>query len=96
MEVNWHHVLDAGNGTPSFFSQVGGAVPVAAAIEGNDILNFGAVNSTANRDLVTAAVGFRSRVAEDVDLGFAYEVPLTDEEDGIFDDRFTVDLVWRF
>lgn len=96
VEVNWHHVLSAGNGRPNFFNQVGGAVPVAASFEGNDLLNFGAANASQNRDLVTAAVGFRSRITESVDLGFAYEIPLTDDEESIIDDRFTVDLVWRF
>lgn len=96
VEVNWHHVLSAGNGRPNYFNQVGGLVPVAAAFEGNDLLNFGAANASQNRDLVTAAVGFRSRILEDVDLGFAYEIPLTDEEEGMIDERFTLDLVWRF
>ena len=31
-----------------------------------------------------------------IDLGFAYEVPLTNEEDSVMDDRVTVDLVWTF
>jgi hypothetical protein len=96
VEVNWHHLLDAGNGRPNFFKQAGGAVPVVAAFEGYDLLNFGAANATQNRDFVTAAVGFRSRLTDSVDLGFAYEIPLTDEEDGVMDDRFTVDLVWTF
>ncbi|MBK1825627.1 hypothetical protein [Haloferula rosea] len=96
VEVNWHHVLSAGNGRPNYFTQAGGLVPVVATFEGNDLLNFGTANATENRDLVTAAVGFRSRITESIDLGFAYEIPLTDEENGIIDDRFTVDLVWRF
>lgn len=96
VELNWHHVLDAGSGKPSFTSQAGGLVPVVAEFEGSDLLNFGAANAVRNRDLVTAAVGFRSRLAEDIDLGFAYEFPLTDKNDGIIEDRFTVDLIWRF
>ncbi len=96
VEVNWHHVLETGNGRPNFFSQAGGAVPVVATFEGMDLLNFGASNAAQNRDFVTAAIGFRSRITNDIDLGFAYELPLTDEEDGIMDDRFTLDAVWRF
>ncbi len=96
VEVNWHHVLETGNGHSSFNSQAGGLVPAVAAFEGSDLLNFGASNASRNRDLVTAAVGFRSRVAENVDLGFAYEFPLADKKDGIIEDRFTLDLVWRF
>jgi hypothetical protein len=96
VEVNWFHVLDAGDGKNNFDKQAGGLVPVIAEFEGGDLLNFGAANSTKNRDLVTAAVGFRSRITESIDLGFAYEVPLTNEENGIIDDRFTFDLVWKF
>ncbi|MEM1084804.1 MAG: hypothetical protein AAGI48_11900 [Verrucomicrobiota bacterium] len=96
VEVNWHHVLSTGSGRFNFFNQAGGAVPAVATFEGNDLLNFGSSNASQNRDLVTAAVGFRSRLCESADLGFAYEIPLTDENDGIIDKRFTVDLVWRF
>jgi len=96
VELNWHHVLAPGNGSRAFNAQAGGAVPVVATFEGSDLLNFGAANSGTNRDLVTAAIGFRSRVAQGVDVGFAYEIPLTPEDDGIIEDRFTLDLVWRF
>ncbi|MCW1884890.1 hypothetical protein OKA04_09130 [Luteolibacter flavescens] len=96
VEVNWHHLLEAGNGRPNFSAQAGGAVPVVAAFEGYDLLNFGASNATRNRDLVTAAVGFRSRLTDDLQLGFAYELPLTDEENSVMEDRFTLDLVWTF
>ncbi|MCH7226710.1 hypothetical protein [Haloferula sp. A504] len=96
VELNWHHVLDAGNGRPSFFGQAGGAVPVVAAFEGHDLLNFGAVNAFHNRDLVTVAAGFRSRLSESVDVGFAYEFPITSREKGIIDERFTLDLIWTF
>jgi hypothetical protein len=95
-ELNWHHVLRPGDGNPNFGKQALGLVPAVATFEGSDLLNFGASNASDNRDLVTAAIGFRSRVAESVDLGFAYEVPLANEHDGILEDRFTVDLVWKF
>jgi len=96
VELNWHHVLTPGEGNAAFNSQAGGAVPTVANFEGSDLLNFGSANSGNNRDLVTAAFGFRSRVAKGVDLGFAYEIPLTPEDEGIIEDRITVDLVWRF
>lgn len=96
VEVNWHHVLETGNGRANFFSQAGGGVPVVAGFEGGDLLNFGASNASQNRDLVTAAIGFRSRLTDQVDLGLAYEVPLTNEEDGIMKDRITFDVVWSF
>ena len=96
VEVNWFHVLSTGNGNFNYSNQAGGAVPAVAGFEGNDLLNFGASNASQNRDLVTAAFGFRSRLTSDVDLGLAYEIPLTDTNDGIIADRWTLDLVWRF
>ena len=96
VELNWHHVISPGDGKPAFNSQAGGAVPVVATFEGSDLLNFGAANSGQNRDLVTAALGFRSRLTESMDLGVAYEIPLTPEDEGIIEDRLTVDLVWKF
>jgi hypothetical protein len=96
VELNWHHVLEAGNGRPNFFSQAGGGVPAVATFEGFDLLNFGASNASQNRDFVTAAIGFRSRLTESVDVGLAYELPLTSKGDGIMEDRITADLVWTF
>ena len=93
---SWHHVLEPGDGRANFSQHAGGLTPVVGTFEGNDLLNFGAVNASQNRDLVTTAVGFRSHVCDHVDLGFAYEFPLTSDEKGIIEDRFTVDLVWRF
>lgn len=96
IEVNWHHVLDPGNGQSSFKSQAGGAVPVVAEFEGFDLLNFGAANADKNRDFVTAAFGFRSRLTDSLDCGLAYEIPLTNEENGVMKDRITLDFIWRF
>jgi len=39
--------------------------------------------------------GFRSPLSECADLGFAHEQGV-DHSDGIFDKRFTVDLIWKF
>ena len=96
VEVNWFHVWDAGDGSGNYPSQVGGAVPAVTEFEGGDFFNIGAVNATANRDFVSAAVGFRSRLTDCVDVGAAYELPLTNDEDSLMDDRITVDLVWKF
>jgi hypothetical protein len=96
VEVNWHHVLSTGDGNPNFPKQAGGVVPVVGTFEGSDLLNFGASNASENRDFVTAAVGFRSKITDSVDLGLAYEIPLTNKHDSIMEDRVTVDLVWKF
>jgi hypothetical protein len=95
VEVNWFHVLDAGNGTGNYPDHLGGNLPAVLNFEGGDLFNFGSVNAGANRDLVTAAVGFRSRLTDSVDLGVAYEIPLTDSNDSVMKDRFTLDLVWK-
>lgn len=91
VELNWFHVLDAGDGG-ALFPPVSGI----AEFEGNDFFNLGAMSAHENRDLVTAAIGFRSRITEQVDVGVAYEIPLTSDEDSLWDDRVTVDLVWKF
>jgi hypothetical protein len=96
VEMNWHHVLQAGSGRSSFSSQAGGGVPVVATFEGEDLLNFGAANASQHRDFVTAALGFRSRITRDIDMGVAFELPLTSKENGVMSDRVTVDLVWKF
>lgn len=96
VEMNWFHVIDAGDGTGNFPDHVTGLVPAVVQFEGSDFFNIGAVNAGTNRDYVTAAVGFRSRLTDSVNVGFAYELPLTDEEDSVTDDRFTLDLVWTF
>lgn len=96
VELNWFQVLNAGNGTGNFSSQLGGAVPAVVAFEGGDFFNLGASNFVANRDFVTAAVGSRSKLTDSVDLGAAFEIPLTNEEDSVMGKRVTVDLVWKF
>lgn len=96
VEVNWFRVLDAGNGTGNYPSQVGGLVPAVVEFEGGDLFNIGAVNSDNNRDFVSAAFGFRSRITDSINVGAAYEIPLTDEDNSLMESRVTVDLVWEF
>ncbi len=89
-EINWFHVISAGDGTDS------GVVPQIAKFEGGDYFNLGAKNAEDNRDLVTAAIGFRSRLCKSVDMGLAYEIPLTDKESSLMEERVTLDFVWKF
>ncbi len=96
VELNWIHVLDAGNGGGNYPSQASGGVPSIAKFEGGDLFNIGAANAGSNRDFVSAAVGFRARLTDNADFGVAYEVPLTDNEDSLMEDRITLDLVWKF
>lgn len=96
IELNWFHTFDAGDGSLSYSNQLGNTVPTIARFEGGDLINFGSANAGDNRDSVTLGVGFRSRLCDTATLGFAYEFPLTDEENGLMKDRITLDLVWRF
>lgn len=95
-EVNWFHVLDSGDGTGNYPSQVGGLVPAVVNFEGGDLFNIGAGNANENRDFVSAAFGFRSRLTDCVNVGAAYEIPLSNDEDSLMKDRITIDLVWTF
>lgn len=56
-----------------------------------DLINFGSTKA-GGRTQVTVGGGFRSRLAKNLDLGFAYEAGVTDPV-GIFDSRVTVDLI---
>lgn len=96
VELNWFSVIDSGDGRRAFNGQAGGVVPVIAEFEGADFFNIGAGNADRNRHLVTAAVGFRSKITDRIQTGVAYEIPLTDEENSVIESRLTLDLVWRF
>lgn len=93
VEVNAFQVLDNGDGGIRFTQQLGGAVPSQAPSEGVDLLNFGAAS-----DELYATIGFgvQSRLTDEITLGIAYEVPLTDEGDNLTDDRLTIDLSYNF
>jgi hypothetical protein len=96
LELNHYRVLSEGDGNSNFNAQAGGAVPAVARFEGGDLINLGASNSKDNKDFVSIAVGSRFRLADTVDLGICYELPLTDEEDSLMESRTTIDLVVRF
>jgi len=96
VELNWFHVLDAGDGSGNFGDHAGGDVPAIVEFEGGDLFNIGATNAGDNRDFVSAAVGFRSRITDSITTGVAYELPLTDEDNSLMESRVTVDLIWRF
>lgn len=62
--------------------------------EGYDVINFGS-GDVAGETMIVLGGGFRSSLCKSVDLGIAYEKGV-DHDNGIFDDRLTVDLVWKF
>jgi hypothetical protein len=79
--LNGYTVLSEGNGA-------------AFGSEGYDVINFGTSNAQGETQIVLGA-GFRASLCEGFDLGVAYEEGV-DHSDGIFDRRFTADLVWKF
>lgn len=96
IELNWYHVINEGDGGNRYGAHAGGAVPGVIGFEGGDLLNWGASNAKDNADIVTLAMGFRSMLTDNVHLGLAYEIPLTDEQDNLMEERWTVDLIWYF
>lgn len=67
---------------------------IGLATEGYDVINFGSSGADGVTQ-GTLAVGFRSRILKNVDLGFAYEKAVI-EPNGLTDDRLTFDLSIRF
>ena len=93
-------MLSSGDGSASFGNPSAPApddlVSSVVEFEGGDLFNLGAANSDENRDIVTAAVGMRYKLTDLMDLGVAYELPLTDEESNLMDNRITLDIVFKF
>lgn len=96
VEVNWFRVIDDGSGRNRFDNQADGAVPGVIRFEGGDLINLGASNASDHADIVTFAAGFRYLINDRVQAGLAYELPLTDEENNLMEQRVTADLIWKF
>jgi len=62
--------------------------------EGADLFNFGA-GDAAGSTQVSLGIGFRSRILDNLILGFAWEKQVV-EDNSLFDHRFTTDLIYRF
>lgn len=80
-EVNWFHWLDSG---------AGGIHGMA----GYDVFNFGSTGVT-DSDLVTTAFGLKYKPHGHLELGAAYEFPISDNED-VIDDRLYFDAILRY
>jgi hypothetical protein len=70
----------------------GSAVPINS--EGYDAINFGASGADGVTQ-VALAVGFRSRLTDNLDFGFAFQKSVASPK-GLFDHRFTFDVSFRF
>lgn len=79
-EGTWYHYISSGTS---------GALP-----EGLDLLNLGSTGVTGN-DIVTRAFGLKAKPRQNVELGGAYEFPVTDRE-GIMLERWTFDMIFRY
>ena len=82
VELNVISTIDEAERTPS------GAV---GSFEGMDLINFG---STRSGTVATLGLGGRFRLSDHLQLGVAYEVPVTSRHD-IMSRRITVDLVFE-
>ncbi len=80
-EVNWYHWLGSGDNGLN-------------GVEGLDLANLGS-RGVAGNDIVTGALGVKYKPRDSVELGVAYEVPLTERED-IIKDRLTFDVILRY
>lgn len=81
-EMNWYHWLRSGQR------------PALAGIEGGDLFNFGST-AVAGNDIVTGAFGLKYKPSSHLEIGVAWEAPLTDRRD-VLDNRLTVDTILRY
>jgi len=95
IELNHFHVLNSGDRSLADFN--GAEDDLVAAIStfnGCDIINLGGEHNDDNEDLVTMAFGSRFRINKWIDVGAIYEIPLTDDNTSMLEDRFMVDAVF--
>jgi hypothetical protein len=99
IELNHFHVLSSGNRNLNGFLSSGKESDLVGAVttfNGCDVINLGGEYNAENRDLVTMAFGSRFRINKMIDVGVAYEIPLTDDSKSLFGDRIMVDAVFTF
>lgn len=80
-EYSWYHWMSSGkNGIPG--------------VEGGDLFNLGSMEVGGN-DIVTAAWGLKYKPHEQMEIGIAYEWPMTNRQD-LLENRLTTDLILRY
>ncbi|MCH2209545.1 MAG: hypothetical protein MK132_27310 [Lentisphaerales bacterium] len=99
IELNWRHILASGDGGPYDVDLKGGATldvnTVQNSLDAVDIGNLGTADSE-GENYLNWAFGFRYRLTDNLTAGCVYETPLTDVDNGLFDERITVDLIYTF
>ena len=80
-EFNWYHWMKSGNG----------GIP---GVEGGDLFNLGSTGVAGN-DIATWAFGGKYKPSRNVELGCAWEIPMTNRRD-VLQNRLTVDAIWRY
>jgi hypothetical protein len=88
VEVNHFAVMREGNRDE--------LVASIAKFEGGDVINLGSQSGKKHRHFVSMAWGFRYRCMDYMDMGIAYEYPLSGKHNGLMDNRTTFDLVFHF
>jgi hypothetical protein len=69
---------------------------VRTRFEGGDAINLGSSKSLSHRNFVTLALGMRWRTFKRMDWGFAWETPLTKQQNSLMQNRYTIDVVFHF
>jgi hypothetical protein len=99
IEFNWRHVIASGDGGPYEATLKGGATldtdTIQSQFDAADIANLGSSDSE-GENYMNWAFGFRYKLTDSLTAGFVYETPLTDHNNGLFDERYTVDLIYSF
>jgi hypothetical protein len=99
VELNHFHVVSAGDRNLADFAASNDPEDLVAAIASFnpcDIINLGGENNDDNKNLVTMALGARFRINQWLDVGAAYEFPLTDNQETLLDDRILIDAMLTF
>ena len=81
-ELNWYQWIRSGRNT------------ALAGIEGGDLMNFGSTGVAGNA-IVTGAFGFKYKPNDCMEIGIAWEVPLTSRRD-LLDNRLSLDWILRY
>lgn len=82
VELNWFGYTSGGNVLPR------------ALGEGDGLVNFGTMN-VSGLNIVTGAVGLKAMLSRNVEVGVAYETPLT-SRDNLFNHRVIAELILRY